>query len=365
MIFTQQYLRNHTLDELCDEYKVHIRRHYQHPNLISFKYGIGSPMDKEVTRECRGLILDEADNWRIVSYPFRKFFNLHEFYADPIDWSSAEITEKMDGSLISIYNYDDIWYCSTTGTPDGSAIVSPISDMTFADLFWKTFINSDYEYPDENFCYMFELTSPYNRIVVPYKESSLTLIGVRSIKTLKEQTLDVGYEYDWNVVRSFNLGGLGGLLEASKVLDPMKSEGYVVRDKAFNRVKVKGPRYVELHHLKSSITFSGLLDVIRQNETNELLAYFPDIAGKVDKIKALYDALIEKIDKKYKEVSMIEDRKEFALAVYKLHYSWVLFGMRDSGLSAIEVLNNAKQFQVKNLFDGEYRKSCELQINTP
>jgi tRNA splicing ligase len=60
-----------------------------------------------VVQECRGLILDESANWRIVAFPYTKFFNYGEEHAASIDWSTACVQEKLDGSLM---------YCTSTET---------------------------------------------------------------------------------------------------------------------------------------------------------------------------------------------------------------------------------------------------------
>lgn len=35
-------------------------------------------------RECRAIILDRDNDWKVVSYPYNKFFNYGEKWADPI-----------------------------------------------------------------------------------------------------------------------------------------------------------------------------------------------------------------------------------------------------------------------------------------
>ena len=55
---------------------------------------MGSPL----VAECRGIILDEQDDWRVVSYPFDKFFNYNESKAAVLDWSQGvDVYEKLDG----------------------------------------------------------------------------------------------------------------------------------------------------------------------------------------------------------------------------------------------------------------------------
>ena len=40
-------------------------------------------------RECRAIILDRDNDWKVISYPYNKFFNYGEKWADPIGKSTA------------------------------------------------------------------------------------------------------------------------------------------------------------------------------------------------------------------------------------------------------------------------------------
>jgi len=84
-----------------EPYNLNIKRHPKYTNLVSFCYDtIESPRADPIIMESRGLILNEDDNWNIVAFPFTRFFNEGEFYAAPIDWSTASVQEKVDGTLI-------------------------------------------------------------------------------------------------------------------------------------------------------------------------------------------------------------------------------------------------------------------------
>lgn len=69
---------------------------------VCFKYNqIKSDMGLRIPKEARGLILDRQNDWEVVSYALPKFFNAAENEAATIDWESAEVFEKMDGSCVS------------------------------------------------------------------------------------------------------------------------------------------------------------------------------------------------------------------------------------------------------------------------
>src|SRR4051812_12696961 len=95
---TVAFLHNFGLEELCARFAIRAKRHSVHPNLVQLKYNqVFSPMHEPVVQECRGLIVDEADGWRVVSRSYDKFFNFGEPNAPAIDWSSAKVYEKLDG----------------------------------------------------------------------------------------------------------------------------------------------------------------------------------------------------------------------------------------------------------------------------
>jgi hypothetical protein len=51
---------------------------------------------------------------------FRKFFNAEE-NAHKIDWKTAKILEKLDGTMIQLHWdwYAQTWFAATTGTAEG------------------------------------------------------------------------------------------------------------------------------------------------------------------------------------------------------------------------------------------------------
>lgn len=68
-------------------------------NLVMFKYNqLNSDLGNPIVQECRGLILN-ADTFEVVSYPFNKFFNYGEAHAADIDWSTAWVSQKLDGCV--------------------------------------------------------------------------------------------------------------------------------------------------------------------------------------------------------------------------------------------------------------------------
>src|SRR5690606_31616056 len=95
---------------------------------------------------------------------------------------TAEAYEKLDGSLMSMFFYRGEWRVASNGTPDAMGEVAGFPGLTFKKLFWDTFNELGYKLPDAGgYTYIFELMTPYNRVVVPHKTNRLVLHGVRSV----------------------------------------------------------------------------------------------------------------------------------------------------------------------------------------
>jgi hypothetical protein len=328
----QDYLRgNGTLETLALEYAVKHARHAAHPNLVLLKYDqINSPMEAPIVRECRGLILDEADDWRIVARPYVKFFNYGEPHAADIDWATARVQEKVDGTLCVFYHYAGRWHVATTGMPDarGPANALPI---TFHELIWRTAEAYGLRLLSPEHTYLCELTGPHNRVVVVHSETRLTLLGIRHTQTGIWASLDERERYlegDVLTVREYGLSSFAELIATFAILSPLQQEGYVVLDGRGHRVKVKHPGYVNIHLLKEAATPKRCVEVLRAGEEWELLTYFPEYAATFDPIRSAYEALIAEIDADYERLRAIPMQKEFAAEALRSRCSAALFALR-------------------------------------
>ncbi len=332
----QEFLRTGgTLAALAETYAIKSVRHKTYPNLILFKYSqIASDMSLPIVQECRGVVLDENDNWRVVCRAYDKFYNYGEPNAAEIDWATAVVQEKVDGSLCTAYEYAGTWHVATTGNPDAGGPVND-SPYTFAELFWETlgiYLGEDWdtapwEHPD--WCYLFELTTPHNRVIVNHLTASLTLLGVRDRASGQwVKASDTVMARVAPVVREFPLQSFADLLATFDTMDPLQQEGYVVVDAHGRRVKVKHPGYVALHHMKDGVTEKSILEVIQRGEALEVTAHFPELAEAFNGIKAHYDALALAIDAAYLPIKSIETQKDFAVHALPFSYSSALFDIR-------------------------------------
>lgn len=221
-----------------------------------FNYEVGCDFSDPVVQEARGIILDLAHN-KVVCWPFRKFGNWQESYADKIDWKSARVQEKVDGSLTKLwFDYaQNAWVWSTNGTINAAdATASGVKN--FLELI-KSAVNYkdiDFSKLNKDWTYMFELVSPYNQIVIKYPVTKLYHIGTRSNSTGQELVTYVGVEQPCE----YPLSTFDECKKAAEALNTSgtKHEGFVVVDGNWNRIKVKTPEYVAEHHLRNNQVFS-------------------------------------------------------------------------------------------------------------
>ena len=302
-------------------------------NLVLFKYSqLNSDFNEPICGESRGLIL-EKDTWKVVRYAFDKFFNIHESHAAEIDWKSAVGTEKIDGSLVSLYYYDGKWNAATSGTIDIHDAPLPKERetdkyRTFGDV-WDEAVNQsglDFQRLNKSCTYTFELVSPYTKVILDYSYPEIYHIGTRNNLTFEELNVNIGIEkpreykfYSKNEYVDFVLKYMGN-----------NHEGLVVRDKYFNRVKIKTEMYVlmshEMHTLVDSrgkMNIVKAVDLVRKNEQSEFLSYFPqytDFFSQVEKEMQRVNDVINEINQyvvKWKQDFPTLTKKDFSSFIEK------------------------------------------------
>jgi hypothetical protein len=315
--------------EILKSFGIKCCYHKKYPNLHLFKYNQSELIVNKYVEEARGIILDKNDNWKIISYGFNRFFNYYEEHKAEINWlpeQPPKIYEKMDGSLMVLYFYDGNWQVSSSGVPDASAPIN--SKYTFASLFWEIFNEKGYALPaNTNRCYMFEMVSPHNQIIIPYATNNLVLLGIRCIETLTEMSIEQeNHGFDTPSIYTFE--NVSQVIEASKALD-QSHEGFVICDEAFNRIKVKSTSYVEVTHVSGRITLKNLdeklLAIIAKNEGDEFIGSFPEYRQRYEELQVKYQKMVTEISNKVQEVSNIKNKKDLADQIKNLWYKKYIF----------------------------------------
>ena len=216
---------------------------------VIFNYGIDCDFSDPIVQEARGIIIN-LDTLDVVCHPFRKFGNYNESYVDNIDWASARVQEKVDGSIVKLYWFNNEWVWATNGVIDARNADVQGFNKTFYDIIVsaKNYKDIPFEALVHDYTYIFELVSPYNRIVVEYPEIKLYHTGTRSNITGNEYNLNIGVQKP----KEYPISTFEDAIKAAAALNNSAShvdaEGFVVVDKDWHRIKIKSPEYLAAHH---------------------------------------------------------------------------------------------------------------------
>ena len=272
------YIKDHPRTWFDDLDKLNIRVKTQfytgikdrNGTLAIFNYGVGADFSNPIVQEARGIII-WLEECKVVCWPFRKFGNWSEPYADSIDWRQAVVQEKVDGSIVKYwYNpITDKFQWSTNGVIDAKdAKLSLNPSKTYLDLIQEAVIPFRFGNDPFDKTYglrcdrttIFELVSPENKILIQYPTTKLYYLGSRSVLDGKEFT-DWFFAGVFPMPLTYSIRTFEDCIKAAEALntdDDVTNEGFVVVDKSdypdgYHRIKIKSPQYVALHHAVSSI----------------------------------------------------------------------------------------------------------------
>jgi hypothetical protein len=239
--------------------------------------------------------------------------------------------EKLDGTLCIVYHDSVIgkWCVATRAVPEADLIMDN-GLFTFRTLFEKAIketcsleFDEFTDYLSPKFTYCFELTTPYNRIVVDYKKCGITLLSTRDMVTLEE--IDPNrHEVSLTVpvVEAYTYTSVNELVDWVSTLNPMEHEGVVVRDSNFNRIKVKNALYVAYNKARDVLGTSerNCLELILAEKDDDVIPFLPEeIVNNLLKIKGQLQVIIIKYDHNYSLLKQaadsinLGDKKTFAL----------------------------------------------------
>lgn len=313
-------------------------------DLCIFNYDIGCNFEDPIVQEARGIIID-TNKLQVVCWPFRKFGNYSESYADNIDWSSARVQEKIDGSIIKLwFNKDtDKWVWSTNGVIYASKTSNSLG-FNFLDLIKSTvnYSKIDFDNLNKDLTYIFELVSPNNQIVIKYDIPKLYHIGTRNNLSGVELNVDINIDkpMEYKLTSLEDCIVAVGKLNSNNCVD---HEGFVVVDKYWNRVKVKSPEYFLLHKITTNdnLCKKSIIKILLNDNIN-LQEFYKGYRGKVSIIK-YYDYKLAELFENSEEMALYakslyeeysHDRKAVALMIKDLPLSdvgfWALSHRNDS-----------------------------------
>ena len=325
------------LEEEIKKRNITKRKHPKYP-LYVLNYSPECTYSKKwnkITKKCRGLIID--NDYNIIARPFKKFFNYQELIKDnklgtiPKN-NNFIIQEKIDGSLIILFNWQNEWLISTRGSFESEQV-----------KYTKKYLLPKYNLDklDNNITYLLETVYPQNRIVVDYgKKESLYLLSGIETQTGKElnnkELLKICSETNFNKVSTYSFNNINDILSYMKKNKGDNQEGYVLKWENGFRIKLKYEKYCELHKIITGLNpksiWQSLLDntyiEYEKSIPEELFDYFNSIRLDLQKkFEQIYYDSYEYYNNIY---SPEKSRKELAEQFKNYKYPNILFSILDN-----------------------------------
>ena len=341
---------------------------------------INSPHGDSLVDECRGCIVyfdKKVNEWIYVCRPFTRFYNYGEECAAKIDWKSARVLEKVDGSLIKIW-YHNGWHVSTSGTIDAEK--SECGDFNYFELFLKASNLTkelwDYSYTNcvtfhewswlnSEKTYLFELVSPWNKLVVPYENTELYYLGEIDNTTGQETYCFDGKFCSKEVEDFFGISNIKDAVAAANDITAEDGEGFVVVDKNFNRIKIKGEDYLRHFYYRNNgiITTRRVILAMQESWVDDLWAYNPEAHQMIVAVMSqvmMAGAVFDSAFKALKERGWADQKEyaEFVKSYPKEYWSYLFYAkktakflggmdwlLQNKNPAQIEaIINNLKEF---------------------
>ena len=261
----------------------------QYGKLLLIKYndlGVDWDAYDGFYRDCRSCVIN-LQKMEFALLPFRKFFNVNEREETSIarieeqlkNARTVEITEKLDGSMVSAR-----WY-------EGELLVagSKALDCTKSyrlDHYYKWFnqhpnaIRMLQDNADSTF--IFESIWGEDPHVVQYSEEQqgLHLIGIRNANDGKNASYEavqaVAQQYDMSCVKSVDLSFEQVVQECQHSDKPSdEAEGFVLNIDG-SRYKCKYTNYVMMHRaLSKLISHNAVIEAIQKGKIDDFVAMVP------------------------------------------------------------------------------------------
>lgn len=259
-------------------------------------------IDKEIIKDCRSIIIDK-NNYNIIMLGLTGSIEYNEF-KELVNWNDVVIEESIDGTLINLYYYNDMWNFSTKKTINGECYWN--TEKSFKELFLETIkkYNFNFNILNQKYCYSFVLCHPEARNITFYDKSKLYHVSTRNLETLDEIDEDIGILKpnilkinEYNILNN-NCNNYDKLLENLNNLE-YSNEGYMLfsKDRKF-RTKLKSKNHLIIKELKgiySNMTLRILELRIENNKFNMFMDLFPEYIELIKNIEKNIDLLAKNI----------------------------------------------------------------------
>lgn len=396
-----EYLNTIELSECIEDKLIRVAKHDTLP-LKLYTYTEHAQFDgswPDAARKCRGLVVE--DTGEIIAWCMPKFFNYGEHenfqvdesdrgkpYAKPLPVGEEfEIFCKMDGSMGTVFFYDDRWHVASKGSfhsDQAKWATNWLRDALGCMELRDGSTGHQFDPLNRQNTYVCEIIYPENRIVVNYGSlKDLVLLTVYDNRTGNECfTEERKLEWGWvgSIVPSYEpysltVGELQHLACENILLDEDNGdrevsgdamEGYVIRYASGIRCKVKLTDYLRLHKIVTNCTDRSVWESLKergQDGLEQFLADVPDefhdwVQGVSTNIINHADSIIDFAQNDFETiVSQVgtDNRKAFAELAKKSVYTSALFLLLDGKIEKFKewAWDQVKPAATRSFFKGE------------
>jgi hypothetical protein len=290
---------------------------------------------------CRGLIVD-ANTFDVIAFGLPKFHNLGEHHASNIDWASARVFEKIDGTMVNRWwspHTQRFEYTTRFCLPaqlDAIKVNSGV--MYWSDMIRQCMASVSPEMlasQSKKETWTFEACSFHNMVVVRHSGFFAKLLAVRDIETMQEQSV-ADRE---SAPKHYSFSNSEEVSAFANQYPAVEAEGFVVVDGNFSRIKIKSDQYVALHRLKDGLQgINNLVLLAKGNDYEEITSHFPEYKKDLDAAASIINDIISEHEAVYQASNSIANQKEFAIAINSkgLECTAALFAVRAGRAASID-----------------------------
>lgn len=280
--------------------------------------------------DLRGLTFVKEDGLWKRWVTLHKFFNYNETISymrdDLISLEISHIDTKHDGSLIQFILVDGKW-CAKSKTSFDSAQAERANKLFSKNKELRDFVKSEYA---QGRTALFELTSPYNRIVLQYKRCSLNYLCSRDLETGLYTNTNINLVHELGLEKRPQTEHQLNRLECLQELVE-NEEGWIVTFSNGQIVKFKTRWYFQMHKAKDDLMTNNvtLLELVLDELLDDSLALFePDnefrveLERKAKMIRDYYNHNLAEVESFVNDylTGKYGSRKEFAIQNSKHKY---------------------------------------------
>ena len=304
--------------------------HKRRDDLIIFKYA--HKYQDEVERSCRGLIYD-GKRKKIVCHPNDGTLDLKTFKVNvPID--ECVIEENLEGTLINLYFYNNIWNVSTKFCINANESRFR-AKLTYRQLFDKLFLHHQYKLLDKSFTYTFLLRIPEDKLVSNIVEPALFHLESQNNITGSKLYLNIGTPHISRItpLELLNKNGYSGGKLSYRLISQINNafswdiRGLMLysKDRQY-RCSIINPNYNKVLSLvknQSDLKYLALESQFYKKNSEDILHYFPEYTELFDSVKSDYVNVANTLYSLYRNIYCRKIAttipKKYQKIVHKIH----------------------------------------------